>query len=274
MWLRFRCTLCGGGIKIGEELAGRKVRCPLCLCATDVPATPATIRMVPAGAEIAAATKPGTEPGIALLGSASAVATLPEPKKRKKKKRTVRQGVGDEPEGMDEWLKGLIILGATVGVLLLAAVIGVLAGHGAGVFYCIVMSIVLLPPNLIAVAISLAGASALSGGINFGDIRAAVAKTTALVLVVDLIYLVPYFGGLLAVPVWLIGIMALFRLDGFEIGMVWLVNCVLSRVFLIAAMAWVGPMMVKEGKTDMELHRDEAGQMHLANPNAGDDSER
>src|SRR5262249_2378925 len=148
--------------------------------------------------------------------------------------------------------QGVIILGVTVGVLLLAALIGVLAGQGAGVFYCIKMSFALLVPNLVAIAISLAGANALTGGINFGDARAAVCKALALVLVVDLIYLVPYFGTVLAAPVWLVGIMALFRLEGYEIGMVWLVNYVLSRVILIAVMASSGPRIVNEGKTDLE----------------------
>jgi hypothetical protein len=276
MWLRFRCTLCGGGIKIGEELAGRKVRCPFCLCATAVPAAgvasggavwvaaskaaaPVAVSLTPASAVIDSAPKPATEPGLALLGSDSAVATVPEPKKRKKKKRRLRHEVGDEPEKMDEWLQGLIILGVTVGVLLLVAVIGVLAGHGFDVFFYTILSIALLPPTLIGLAISMVVASMMLGGVNFGDLRAAITKATALCLITNLIWLVPHFGMFLAGPVWLVGLMALYRLDMFETCLIWVVNFALGWVVQIAIMALVGSMLLGGAGGDIKLDMPDSG---------------
>jgi len=259
MWLRFRCTLCGGGIKIGEELAARQVRCPLCRGAVEAPAALAAVGVMPASAVSVTAPEPATEPGVALLGSDSAVATVPEPKKRKKRKRSRRHEVGDEPEKMAEWLQGLIILGVTVGVLLLAAVIGVMAGHGFDVFYYTILSIALLPPTLIGLTISMLAASMMLGGVNFGDLRAAIAKAIALCLVTNLIWLVPHFGAFLAAPVWLVGLMALYRLDGFETCLIWVVNYGLGWVVQIAIMALVGSMLSGGGGERLKLDLPDSG---------------
>jgi hypothetical protein len=192
------------------------------------------------------------------LKSDSAVATLPEPKKKRKKRRR-RHYVGDEPEQMAEWLQGLIILGATVGVLLLAAVIGVMAGHGVDVFYCAILSIALLPPTLIGLALSMLAASMMLGGVNFGDLRAAIAKAIALCLVTNLIWLVPHFGAFLAAPAWLVGLMALYRLDGFETGLIWTVNFCLGWVMKIAIMALIGSMLMGGAGDNIKLDVPDSG---------------
>jgi hypothetical protein len=258
MWLRFSCTACGGGIKIGEELAGRKVRCPLCLCATDVPAASPAVIAAPVAGVSAASPRPGTEPGGALLASDSAVATLPQPKKKRKKRRR-RHDIGDEPDKMDEWLHGVIILGVTVGVLFLTALVGIMAGHGFDVLYYTILSIVLLPPTLIGMGISMVAASMMLGGVNFGDLRAAIAKAIALCLVTNVIALIPNFGVFLAAPVWIGGLMALYRLDGFETCLVWLVNWGLGWVLQIAVLAIVGPMLLAGAGEGLKLDVPDSG---------------
>jgi hypothetical protein len=261
MWVRFPCPACGGGIKVDDSLAGKRIRCPLCLKAISAAAAPAPVvatavvatspKAVPAHAEIDLAPIGGSV--VALLDDEkrSPISTVeiraqappPELETPKKKKRK-RRRLDDEPEGMDDWHKGLIILGATAIVLLLIIVLTAMIAGPQMAILNTVMLVVFVPFSLVGLVISFFITNAIVGGINFGDIRAAIPKAIALVLIVCAWRVwVPYGFWLVFIP-WIIGLMLLFELDWFETNILMVVNWALGWIFGFAVFALVAGMFM------------------------------
>jgi hypothetical protein len=122
----------------------------------------------------------------------------------------------------------------------LAAVAAVLLGPAAGkpqLVYPGLAFLVMLPISTGILILSMVISSRLAGGIDFGEARVVVPKAFALLVAVNLIGLLP-LGFVFSLPVWLVGLMSLFRLDLREArtlsGVNWALNTVI-RLFALAA---------------------------------------
>ena len=203
------CWSCGSRFNAPGALAGWKVKCPK--CGRRVP--------VPGAAATAAAPRPQPARG----GLAA------------KKSRPNRQPRNRALVGVPAWVWWL---GGGAG--LLAAVVALLLGPAAGkpqLLYAGLAFLVMLPISTGILVLSMVISSRLAGGIDFGEARVVIPKAFALLVAVNLIGLLP-LGFVFALPVWLIGLMALFRLDLREArtlsGVNWALNTVVN-LFLLAA---------------------------------------
>lgn len=90
---------------------------------------------------------------------------------------------------------------------------------------------VLLAISVVILIISMFITSSMGGGIDFGEVHIVLAKAIPLLIVVTLLQLVPFpYGDLLAVPIWWIGLMVLFRLDFWEVRTLVFVNWILNAI--------------------------------------------
>jgi hypothetical protein len=92
--------------------------------------------------------------------------------------------------------------------------------------------VVLLPVSTAILILSMFISSAAGGGIDFGDARIVIPKAAALLFVINTINLSPCgpMGAALTFPIWLFGLMSLFKLDLWETRMLFLVNWILNFV--------------------------------------------
>ena len=90
--------------------------------------------------------------------------------------------------------------------------------------------------SVIILIISMVLTSSLMGGVDFGAVHIVVLKAIPLLIAVNLLAAIPY-GIYLAIPVWWIGLMILFRLDFWEVRTLVVVNWALNfivRLILIS----------------------------------------
>jgi hypothetical protein len=141
----------------------------------------------------------------------------------------------------------------------LAAVAATLLGPAAGkpqLVYPGLAFLVMLPISTGILVVSMVLSSRLAGGIDFGEARVAVPKAFALLVAVNLVGLVPFVGFVLALPVWLVGLMALFRLDLREArtlsGVNWTLNTGIRLVVVAAILSALvhGGLFQDNGRPD------------------------
>ena len=90
--------------------------------------------------------------------------------------------------------------------------------------------------SVIILIISMVLTSSLMGGVDFGAVHIVVLKAIPLLIAVNVLAAIPY-GIYLAIPVWWIGLMILFRLDFWEVRTLVVVNWALNfivRLILIS----------------------------------------
>jgi hypothetical protein len=147
-------------------------------------------------------------------------------------------------------------LGGAAG--LLAAVAAVWLGPVAGkpqLLYPGLAFLVMLPISTGILVASMVISSRIAGGIDFGEARVVVPKAFALLVAINLIGLVP-FGFVFALPVWLVGLMTLFRLDLREArtlsGVNWTLNTMIKLFVLAAILSAVlqGGLFQDNGRPD------------------------
>jgi hypothetical protein len=258
------CKSCDSKLKVPDQAAGRRAQCPKCGTVYTIPAARAIAaapappprpakaeerplrRPAPAKAEPRPPRRPPPEAVPELEPEPvelEAVTEEPEPtetpdgetkpKKKKKKKLALQEESLAGPPSWVWWAGGL-------GVFFVIAAVGVVwafqAGHGDKVIGRAIELAIMIPISMVILIISMLISNFIAGGIDFGEVHLAILKSFALLLVVNLIAMVP-FGNLLALPVWLFGLMYLFNLDFWECRFLLFINWALNylaKIFLMA----------------------------------------
>lgn len=240
MPIRIACESCASRLNVPDSLAGRKVKCPKCgkpILAVNTAVTPASAiqKPPPRGKSLEKKSAPEqriqTEPD----NRAEIEPNEEEPRpRRKKKKRRPKARQGLEVPSWIWWVGGVVgFFVVAFFAIVLAAVTGAKAevvGYGLAL-------LILLPISTVILILSMVLSSALAGGIEFGEIHIVIPKALVLLLIVNLISLLP-LGGILALPVWVFGLMLLFKLDFWEARILIVINWGLNfavRFFLLAA---------------------------------------
>lgn len=148
------------------------------------------------------------------------------PRKKKKKKR-VRRDVAALPGNWIPWAVGVGGLLLFLGALALA---GILAGHGTLVLFVTVWLVVSIPVSTVILIVSMILSSAIAGGIEFGEVHVVIPKAMGLLIIINLISMIPIAGWIMTFPVWLLGLMFLFRLDIWEARFLIFINWFLNTI--------------------------------------------
>jgi hypothetical protein len=115
-----------------------------------------------------------------------------------------------------------------------------------------VVFLVSLPFSIVIFFIAMYISSVMLGAMEIGDLRVSIPKAILLIALINMVSLVPIMGGYLALPVWVVGLMVLFRLDLWECRMLLFINWILNfalrygLVMLVTAMV-MGRMERGEG---------------------------
>jgi hypothetical protein len=232
--IAFSCA-CGKALRVKEEHAGKKLRCPACRNVLTVPSP-----MDNPDFEVIEDEAEGASAGAAITASratppAADGAGSATPPRKKKKRRRKNRPVGQIPEW--GWAVGgclLAVFGclAALGILALTGRFSLALGLGAALATAV-------PVGLVLLVISMFIASAVGGGIDFGDVRVAVPKAVGLLSVVTLVGFVPFIGWFLAIPIWCVGLMNLFRLDFWETRVLFIINWGVGSLFKIFILALI-----------------------------------
>jgi hypothetical protein len=177
----------------------------------------------------------------------------PRKKKRKKKRKA-------EPASMIWlWWAG----SAGVGIVCICAMLlVVMLGMKQEARGYLIALVIMLPVSTAILVLSMFVASAVGGGIEFGEARVAIPKAAALLFVVNMIYVSSCgaMGYVFALPVWLVGLMTLFRLDLWEsrllVSINWILNSVVCWALLSALGVSPGFMPLKH-KVEVATAKDE-----------------
>ncbi len=242
MPIRVDCLSCGGRLNAPDHLAGRKAKCPRChsILSIEAAAPPAVSPPAPKERKLAKPRKPQPEERIIAEPETrnepeaeEEVVAAKAAKKTKRKKR--RRPPKRSEQQVPTWVWWLVSLG---GFSILAGIMALTAirlGHGAELFAFSVIMAVMLPLSTIILILSMFISSWLGGGIEFGEAHIVIPKAIGLLLIINLIMLLP-FGGFLAAPVWLFGLMILFHLDLWESRILVAVNWGLNSLVRLAVL--------------------------------------
>jgi hypothetical protein len=244
MPIRISCEACRTPLKVSEQLAGRRVKCPTCgdPITVTVGSLPADTddrppRLRERGEGIPLRPDPDDRPRREAEGittgprrDEAGEARLEKPRRRRRRKRDVTPSI----PAWVWWLgsTAVIVLGA-----LSLVVAGALFGAvGNKVLFITIYLAVSIPVSAIILVVSMIISSGLGGGIEFGEVHVVIPKALGLLFVVNLIGLLP-FGIFLAFPVWAIGLMVLFKLDLWETRVLITVNWGLNAVVRFGLMS-------------------------------------
>ncbi len=97
-----------------------------------------------------------------------------------------------------------------------------------------VYALIALACSVIILIVSMLVTNRIWGGVDFGPLKSVILKGGGLLIAVNLVALIPGFGGLLVLAVWFIGLMLLFKLDLWQTFTLVVVNGVLN--FLVRMM--------------------------------------
>jgi hypothetical protein len=137
-------------------------------------------------------------------------------------------------------------------LLIVAAISAAFAGYGHEVLLYGVIFAVMIPVSTGILILSMIISSSIAGGIEFGEVHVVIPKAIGLLLLVNIVQIIipslfgvpGYYTRLIALPVWLFGLMLLFHLDLWEarflIFVNWFFNYVstwLVVLIVIAAMS-------------------------------------
>jgi hypothetical protein len=255
------CPGCGKKLKFSDSTTATKGRCPACgevisLARPAVtPKPPVTqpeadeephprpaARGVRKGLPDDA--KPRSRPTLQGIEEVEPVDEEDRPRKKKRRRRAkAKKPAPDIPWWVWAWFAGVFLLFA--GMVSAAAIH---SGHGALVLLVVIGIAISLPVSVVILVISMFAASALLGGIDFGEAHVAIPKAAALLFVVSLLSVIPCVGPLLTLPVWLFGLMKLFALDFTEARTLVIINWGFNTLFkyfvlgaILSSLAHRGP---------------------------------
>jgi hypothetical protein len=92
---------------------------------------------------------------------------------------------------------------------------------------------IMLVISVVILILSMIITSSLGGGVDFGEVHIVLAKAIPLLILISLVELAPY-GVFIAIPIWWIGLMLLFRLDFWEVRTLVFVNWALNGLAYLA----------------------------------------
>ncbi len=205
------CKVCGKKIPVPTSYAGRAVRCSEC------------------GGNIAPISGAPDSSPPAPLDSDTPLPTKQTDRSRKRKKKEPQQ-----PEfefAVPNWMWWVGGLGISVGAIVMAGVLPLLAGDMQAVKVTLVFLAIMVPVSVIVFVISMLISNEIAGGIEFGRSEVVLVRVAALLCVVNLVELIPY-GGPLSFPIWLLGLTHIFRISPWQGRILvvtnWLVNFVVE----------------------------------------------
>jgi hypothetical protein len=269
--IRLPCQSCGGKLKLPDYAAGKKAQCPACLTvflvsASSVPDTlpptpnpgrqrEAVVEIDEEGTRSRPRPSPGKRPSGVVVESREEEAVVeldldepPSPSRpnkvvapprpdRPKKPKKKKAAKSREPVDVPGWVWWTAGVGGAFALSVIAAVVAVATGHTAELFRYGITLAIMLPVSTIILIISMVISSQLVGGIDFGEVHTAIAKSILLLFAVNVISLVDY-GIFFSIPIWLFGLMYLFNLDFWETRFLLFINWVLNYAarFAIVAM--------------------------------------
>lgn len=260
------CASCGKKLKVPDNMTATKVRCPGCgeiisltksAITAKLPATRSKEDKEPRSQPAVKGIKKDPPSSAKRRSQADANEIEEEerddeePRPRKKKRK--RRSKAKKPASAVPWWVwgGLAFTFLLFAGLISAAVIH--AGYGKQLLtFCIGMAI-LLPVSVVILVISMFIASALLGGIDFGQAHVAIPKTAALLFVINLFAMIPYIGPLLALGMWIVGLMVLFGLDFAETRVLVIINWGLNSMFKIFVLAAILSSMRHDGSSEKPL---------------------
>jgi predicted Zn finger-like uncharacterized protein len=315
MPIQFQCQSCRSTLRVPDNLAGRKVRCPKCAEVADVPTSkpvaaappieppqpvmqssaepeevrvrarrrapapelevedaeeveerpPRPVRSPPRRAE-AISTRPlrRNEPTDADDEDEEEAREVPRPRRLKRRKRKGPHRRSPlSSYGFIWWLvAGGIYLAVGAGVSFYKVAKG-------EVFELMMDGIgwaILMPVSVFLLIGSMFAASAIAGGIDFGDVRTAIPKAFFLLAPINFIGIVfPWYVSLFFTPpFWIIGLIVLYGLDLWETFFLMTINWFLSLgakvlVVLIVIAMLHGAQMEKDKLAPDELEDQQIG---------------
>jgi predicted Zn finger-like uncharacterized protein len=214
MSFEIACPDCHSRLKMREELAGRKVRCPR--CGAEFPAIAISkLERVEAVREAPPRKKqaPSVPQSSAEEQYNSPTEPTPDADRPRKKKRRRKK---PEPSGVPAWIWWV---GGGVGLSMLTILFLLIIFLGMkqeAQVYCLAM-VIMLPISLGILILSMFASSAFGGGIEFGEAHIVIPKAAGLLLVVNFVTIACWpFGSILTLFIWPLGLMNLFRLDFWE----------------------------------------------------------
>jgi DNA-directed RNA polymerase subunit M/transcription elongation factor TFIIS len=241
MPLRIACESCGSRLNVPDALAGRKVKCPKCggsVRAVNTAVTPASSSQPqPPRAESPKRKRPKSDSDYQTEPDELAEVEVTRKEDRPRRKKKKRRPQAREDSGVPSWVWWIGGVAGFFAVALVAIVLAAVSGAKREVVAYGVVLLIMLPISTVILILSMIISSALAGGIEFGEVHIVIPKALILLLVVNLISLLP-LGGYLALPFWVFGLMALFKLDFWEARFLFLINWGLNlavRIFLVAA---------------------------------------
>jgi hypothetical protein len=169
------------------------------------------------------------------------------PRRKKKKKR--RRHKEEESSGVPGWVwpvasGSIIFLTIVLGIV----VVGVVGAKQPLVLLFGIVFFVMMIISTVILVLSMFISSAIVGGMEFGEAQIVIPKAFALLCVVNLIGLMPCVGWIIALPIWLIGCMLVFRLELWEarvlVAVNWILNALVKMfVFavVVSALQHAGP---------------------------------
>jgi hypothetical protein len=214
------CGSCGSKLKVPDQFAGRRAKCSKCGNVIEVkratppaPVSPRPKPKPPKRKEIEERPvvkcnrpEPADEP---LDISADDIVEKAKPKKKKRRRK---QPIKSQ-SSVWWWVGGLAVFFLLAFVTVVG---GIRAGHGPALLMLGLMLGIMLPISLVILIVSMILSSMIAGGIDFGELHTAILKAISLLLAVNVVSLIPFFGIILAFPIWLLGLMYLFGLDFWE----------------------------------------------------------
>jgi predicted Zn finger-like uncharacterized protein len=255
------CPSCASRLRVSDDSLGKRVKCPRCSGAfpvqreEDSPEAPEPeTRVADQPAITARRRRPAEEEPVASVRRSrreenpegvqeapddtnEPPAETPRKKKRKKKRRRIRHEESESPA----WLWWTFGGGGIFLVMAILLVVALVTHRDNPVKACAIYLLIAMPVSTVIFFVAMFLSSIWFGAIEIGEIHVAVVKSFALLLVVNLVTLLP-LGGYLALAVWLVGLIGLFRLDLWEARMLifvnWVLNFLLRSFVFTALLSW------------------------------------
>jgi hypothetical protein len=147
----------------------------------------------------------------------------------KKKRKSIPQQ-REEDDRTERWVFAWSIYGGGCVFLAMCAFFGVAVFTESSTFkFYAIYLLISVPASTVLFFVAMYLSSIIFGAIEMGNLRVAVVKAFILLVFVNMASLVQgQVGAFVTLPVWIIGLLGLFRLDLWEAGMLLFVNWVLN----------------------------------------------
>jgi hypothetical protein len=276
MPIQVRCPSCETLLRVPDSVRSRLVRCPKCRNAVRVQATdaasaeritgqpPAARRRAESDDEAQPARrKPRREESEdeivteAIDDDEETDEPLPKPRRRKKKRKKKQAYLPSEEDGEREtpdWVWWAFGGGGIAVTLLTLLLIVLLAEPASSLKFYAVYLLVMMPISTVIFFGAMILSNLIAEACDIGEIHIAIFKAFGLLLVVNIVSLVRFhawsgmgglggIGGWITLPIWVIGVMVLFRLDFWEARILivfnWLLNFLVRLLLFAVLSAWI-----------------------------------